>query len=226
MATADHAAAAPAAPVKPFALVGYLDTPATLFHACEALRDAGYKKFDAHTPFPVHGLENAMGLRPSRMPWIVLACAFAGFTSAVAMQYWMSVVDYPLNVGGKAPFSPPNWVPIGFELTILLSAFGAFFGMWIMNGLPRFFHPVMQHPSFQRATDDRFFGNSNESQVTARSLATARAASAGSVRPKTSTGRCTPACLNANPSETQATARQSARVPRSSARAIPVAPCP
>lgn len=156
MATAETAHAAPAA-VKPYALVGYLDTPAALYHACEALRDAGYKRFDAHTPFPVHGLENAMGLKPSRLPWIVLACAAAGFASAVAMQYWMSVVDYPLNIGGKVPFTPPSWVPITFELTILLSAFGSFFGMWIMNGLPRLFHPVMQHPSFQRASDDRFF---------------------------------------------------------------------
>ena len=98
----------PAAPVKPFGLVGFVETPAQVFHACEALRDAGYKKFDAHTPFPVHGLENAMGLKPSRLPWVVLACAATGLSGAFLMQWWMSVVDYPLNIGGKTQFTIPN----------------------------------------------------------------------------------------------------------------------
>jgi hypothetical protein len=161
MATETHGThgglAAPAVEERPFAIVGYVDTPAEIFRTCEALRDAGYKKFDAHTPFPVHGLENAMGLKPSRLPWVVLVAALTGLSSAILMQWWMGVVDYPLNIGGKTPFTPPSWVPVGFELTILFSALGTFFGMWIMNGLPRFFHPVMQHPSFQRASDDRFF---------------------------------------------------------------------
>jgi hypothetical protein len=144
-------------PGAPFALVGYFDTPAQVYHACEALRDSGYKEFDAHTPFPIHGLERAMGLPPSRLPWIVLACGLTGFGSALLMQIWMSVYDYPLIIGGKPFLTLPSYVPITFELTILFSAFGAFFGMWGLNGLPRYFHPVMQHPSFAKASDDKFF---------------------------------------------------------------------
>jgi len=142
---------------KPFALVGYFDTPAQLYHACEKLRDAGYKKFDCHAPFAVHGLERAMGVGPSRLPWIVLAMGIVGFTAAITMQWWMLAVDYPMNISGKQLFPIPPYVPITFELTVLLSAFGCFFGMWGLNLLPMYFHPVMQHPSFHRATDDKFF---------------------------------------------------------------------
>lgn len=142
---------------KPFAMVGYFDDPKSLYHACEALRDAGYRAFDAHTPFPVHGLEQAMGLKPSRLPWIVLACALTGGFSALLMMIWMSVIDYPIIIGGKPHLTLPSYVPVTFELTILFSAFGTFFGMWGLNRLPKFFHPVMQHPSFHRATDDKFF---------------------------------------------------------------------
>ena len=142
---------------KSAAIVGYFDTPADLFHACEAIRDAGYKKFDAHTPFPVHGLEKAMGLPPSKLPWLILACGITGLVSAFAMQGWMGGVDYPLNISGKPAFAWASSVPIGFELTVLFSAFGAFFGLWGINGLPRFYHPVSKHPSFGRASDDKFF---------------------------------------------------------------------
>lgn len=142
---------------KPFALVGFYDTPAQLYTACEKLRDGGYKKFDAHTPFAVHGLERAMGLGPSRLPWIVLACGFTGFLLGVGMQWWTMAVDYPLNIAGKALFPWQAYVPITFETTVLLSAFGCFFGMWGLNMLPTYFHPVMQHPSFHKATDDKFF---------------------------------------------------------------------
>ncbi len=142
---------------KAHALVGYFDTPADLFHACETLRDEGYRDFDAHTPFPVHGLEHAMGLKPSRLPWIVLACAAFGLGGATLMQWWMGGVDYPLNISGKPAFTLPSSIPIMFELTVLCSAFGTFFGMWGLNRLPRFYDPVMKHPSFGRATDDKFF---------------------------------------------------------------------
>jgi len=145
------------APPKPFALVGYFTQPSDIYHACEAIRDAGYKDFDAHTPFPVHGLENAMGLKPSRLPWIVLASGLTGGASALLMMIYMNVIDYPLVIGGKPYMTLPSYVPITFELTILFSAFACFFGMWGLNRLPRYFHPVMQHPQFGRASDDRFF---------------------------------------------------------------------
>ena len=142
---------------KSFALVAHYGSPAALYHACEQLRDAGYKKIDAHTPFPVHGLEKALGVGPSRVPWIVLVCGIIGFGLAVLMQWWMSAVDYPMIIAGKPFFAWQAYVPITFELTILLSAFGAFFGMWGLNALPRFYHPVFKHPSFYRASDDLFF---------------------------------------------------------------------
>src|SRR4051812_15628324 len=132
------------------AVVGWFETPGELYRACEAVRGAGFSSLDAHTPFPVHGLEKAMGLKPSRLPWVVLTCGTIGLVGAVLMQWWIQAVDYPLNISGKPNFSYQAYVPITFELTVLLSAFGCFFGMWIMNGLPRFYHPVMRHTSFAR----------------------------------------------------------------------------
>lgn len=159
MSSPDTTAASPTVgnSEKPFALVGYFDDTKTLYHACEALRDAGYKSFEAHTPFPVHGLEQAMGLKPSRLPWIVLAAGLTGAFSALLMMIWMTVIDYPIIIGGKPHLTLASYVPITFELTILFSAFGTFFGMWGLNKLPMFFHPVMQHPNFHKATDDKFF---------------------------------------------------------------------
>ena len=142
---------------KPAAIVGHFDTPAKLYKACESLRDAGYKEFDAHTPFAVHGLEKAMGLAPSRIPWIALAMGITGLCSAFLMQWWMGGVDYPLNISGKPSFAAESSVPIGFELTVLFSSFGCFFGMWGLNRLPKYYDPVMKHPSFGRASDDLFF---------------------------------------------------------------------
>ncbi len=140
-----------------WALVGYFDTPKQIYACCEKLRDAGYRDFDAHTPFPVHGLEIAMGLKPSRMPWISLAGGAAGLSLAVWLAFYTQAVWYPQNVGGKAPFAYQAFIPIFFELTVLFAAFATFFGLWAVNKLPMFFHPVMQHPSFPRATDDKFF---------------------------------------------------------------------
>ncbi len=141
---------------RPHALCAVYDSPAAITRACERLRDAGYTRFDAHTPFPVHGLERAMGLAPSRLPFIVLACAILGGAGALGLQTWVHSVAYPQNIAGKPFFALPAYVPVTFELTILLSAFGTFFGVWGLARLPRLFHPVMRHPSFVRASDDRF----------------------------------------------------------------------
>jgi len=143
-------------PKKPYGLMGYFLTPAELMHACEKLKTAGYRHFDAHTPFPVHGLERAMGLPASKLPWVVLLCGATGLASAIALTYFVAI-DYPLVISGKPSFSYQAYVPIMFELTVLFSAFGAFFGVWAMNRLPAYYHPTMTHPSFPRATDDAFF---------------------------------------------------------------------
>jgi hypothetical protein len=146
-----------AANARIYGLAGWFETPAQLYHACEALRDAGFQRFDAHTPFPVHGLEKAMGIRPTRFAWLVLGGGVTGLSFAVALAYYTQVIDYPLNIGGKESWSYQAFVPIFFELTILFAALTCFFGVWAVNGLPRFRHPTFTHRSFHRATDDVFF---------------------------------------------------------------------
>jgi len=141
-------------------LLGYLvefENTHALFHACEKMRDAGYRHWDAHTPFPVHGLNDAMGLQPSRLPYIVLGGGLTGLGLAILMQWWMNAIDYPFLISGKPLFSLPANIPIIFELTVLLASFGAFFGMLALNRLPRFHHPVFYSEHFARATDDGFF---------------------------------------------------------------------
>jgi hypothetical protein len=142
-----------------------------VLHAAEKVRDAGYVRWDTHTPFPVHGMDRAMGLRDSRLGWIVITFALTGLTGAYAMMHWMNGVDYPLTIGDKPPGAPlfwasnwqerigtlPSMVPILFELTILLSAFGAVLGMLHLNRLPRHHHPVFESDRFRLASDDRFF---------------------------------------------------------------------
>lgn len=141
---------------KPFGVMGYFETPGDLYHACEKLKEEGYLHYDAHTPFPVHGLEKAMGLPPSKLPWIALAMGTFGLLGAIWLTWYCST-DYALNISGKEAFSWQAYVPIYFELTVLCTAFGCFFGTWGLNKLPTYFHPTMQHPSFGRATDDAFF---------------------------------------------------------------------
>ncbi len=131
--------------------------PGEVLHAAERVRDAGYKNFDAHTPFPVHGMDRAMGMKDSKVGWIVLAMALTGLLSATAMMVWMNGIDYPIVIGGKPPISIPSMVPVMFELTILFSAFGAVFGMFHLNRLPRHHHPIFESERFAAATDDKFF---------------------------------------------------------------------
>ena len=128
-----------------------------LMEACAKVRDAGYKKWDAHSPFPVHGLDKAMGIKPTFLPWIVLVCGLTGLASAVGLQYFTNVVDYPFRISGKPYFSIPSNIPVCFELTVLFSAFGAIFGTFGINKLPEFFRPIFTAPRFRRATADRFF---------------------------------------------------------------------
>jgi hypothetical protein len=144
----------------PSVVLGEFKTAADVLHAAEQVRDAGYVRWDTHTPFPVHGMDRAMGLKDSRLGWIVICCAITGLTGAVVMMHWMNGIDYPLVIGDKpagAPGTLPSMVPIMFELTILLSAFGAVFGMLHLNRLPRHHHPVFESDRFRLASDDRFF---------------------------------------------------------------------
>ena len=137
--------------------VAEFTTVDSLLKACRRIRDAGYTKTDAFAPFPVHGIDTALGIKPTKLPWIVLACGLTGLATALVMQIWMNGYDYPYIISGKPFISLPAFIPVAFELTILFSSFGTFFGMWALNGLPKFSNPVFTDPRFDRATDDRFF---------------------------------------------------------------------
>ena len=131
----------------------------SLYHAAEKLRDLGFRRWDTFSPFPIHGMNEAMGLRRSSLGIFVFFGGLSGFTLANFLQFFTSVVLYPLVVAGKPTnfFTVPAFFPVMFELTILLSAFTAVFGMLIMNGLPRFNHPLFNWERFKLVTDDGFF---------------------------------------------------------------------
>lgn len=142
---------------KTYGLIAAFDTVPALYHACEHVRDAGYSKWDSLTPFPVHGLDAAMGMRRSRVPRFSLAGGITGFCTGMSLIWFTGAFDYPLIVGGKPYFSPMFAFPVSYELTILFTAFATIIGMFLLNGLPMHYHPVMKAPQFVRALDDRFF---------------------------------------------------------------------
>lgn len=144
---------------KPYGVAAEFDTASDLFHVAEKLRDAGYRKFDVFSPFPIHGMDQAMGMKRSLLGKIVFCGGLTGFLIAVILEFYPSSVLYPLVVMGKPTnlFTVPAFFPIMFELTILLSAFTAVGGMIIMNGLPRFNHPMFNWDRFKKVSDDKFF---------------------------------------------------------------------
>ena len=140
-----------------YGILAEFATPADLYHACERVRDAGFTRWDAHTPFPVHGLAGAMGLRRSPLPWIVLGMGLTGAALGFLLQWWVHASAYPLVISGKPFFAWPAMVPITFEVAVLFGALGAVFGMLGLNRLPMHHHPLFQSKVFERATDDAFF---------------------------------------------------------------------
>ena len=140
-----------------FGLLARFDGPKDLYHACEQVRDAGYTKWDAHTPFPVHGLDGAMGLKQSRLAFLVLATAMIGAGGGMALQWWVATRAYPLVISGKPLFSWPAFVPVMFELGVLFGALGAVVGMLGLNQLPMLHHPLFKSKLFERVSDDGFF---------------------------------------------------------------------
>jgi hypothetical protein len=143
----------------PALILAEFESTGEALHAAETLRDAGYTEFDSHSPFPIHGMDAAMGLPDSKLGWIVFPIGLCGTTGAFAMMHWMNNIDYPLVIGGKPPTwqSLPSMVPIMFELTVLLSAFATVFGMFHLNRLPRHHHPIFNSDRFKGMTDDKFF---------------------------------------------------------------------
>jgi hypothetical protein len=140
-----------------YGLMAEFETPEQVLQAALRTHAAGYRRIDAFTPIPVEGLAEAVGFEWTSLPMVVFTGGFLGGCSGLSMCWYANVISLPLNIGGKPLNSWPAWIPITYELTILGAATFAVFGMIIMNGLPRPYHPVFNVPNFDRASTDRFF---------------------------------------------------------------------
>lgn len=147
----------PTTPSTRWGVLAQYENTQTVFHAAEKVREAGYTQWDVCSPFPVHGLDKVMGIKPTILPWVVLVTALMGSGSILAFEIWVAGVANPFIVGGKPLFSLPAFVPIWYEITVLSGCLAAFFGNWVLNGLPRFNHPAFASAAFERVTDDKFF---------------------------------------------------------------------
>jgi hypothetical protein len=142
--------------MKTWAIIAHFDSPADLIHAASSTRDAGYDKFDCHSPFPIHGMDDAMGLKRSSVGYIVGVMAILGASLGFVLQTWVSTSAYPLVISGKPLFSWQAYIIITFALFVLFGAFGAVFGMFRLIRLPRWHHPLFYSEQIKRVTDDGF----------------------------------------------------------------------
>jgi hypothetical protein len=140
-----------------YGLLAEFDTTAGALHAATVVRDAGYRRWDVFTPFPIHGMDAAMGLKNSKVGWFTFCGGLTGFTLGMLMIWYMNAYNYPIVVGGKPLFSPIFSFPVAYELTILLGAFGSLLGMLFLNRLPRLYHPLFRSVRFTQVTHDKFF---------------------------------------------------------------------
>lgn len=140
-----------------YGMMAEFDTPTALLEAARRTYQAGYRKIDAYSPFPVEGLAEEIGFHHNAVALVVLICGILGGLTGYLMQYWCDAVTYPLNVGGRPYNSWPAFIVITFELTILFGGISALLGMLALNGLPMPYHPVFNVPRFSSASKDRFF---------------------------------------------------------------------
>jgi hypothetical protein len=140
-----------------YGVMAEFETAEQILGATRRAREAGYRAMDAYTPYPVEGLANELGLSRTRVPFVVLAAGLVGAAAGFLMQYWSMAVDYPFNVGGRPYNSWPVFIPITFEVMVLVAALAALLGMFFLNSLPQPYHPVFNVPRFAHASQDRFF---------------------------------------------------------------------
>ncbi len=142
---------------QPYGIMAEFRTPEALIEAVRAAKRAGYTKLDAFTPFPLSDLAGELGVRTSVIPWIALVAGLVGAAIQYGSQYWMNVVDYPLNVGGRPLDSWPAFIPASLIVAILWAGAATLIGLLLILRLPRLHHPVFAVPGFERASEDRFF---------------------------------------------------------------------
>ena len=140
-----------------YGLMGEFETPEQILNAARRARQAGYRQMDAYTPYSVEGLAGELEMRRTRVSFVVLIGGLVGAAAGFWMQYDSMAIDYPFNVGGRPYNSWPAFIPVTFEMMVLMASFAALFGMLFLNGLPRPHHPVFNVPRFARASQDRFF---------------------------------------------------------------------
>jgi hypothetical protein len=140
-----------------YGLMAEFDNPTDVVEAARATYDAGYRRINAYSPYPIEELAEAIGFHRTRLPIIVLLGGIVGCLTGLGLQYYVAVIDYPINVGGRPLASWPSFMPITFEMTVLFAAFAAVFGMLALNKLPQPYHPVFNAERFALASRDRFF---------------------------------------------------------------------
>ena len=143
--------------VELYGLLAEFETVDAVVDAAAAVRSAGFTRWDVHSPFPIHGIDHVMGIRPTILPWLVLGGGLSGLVGGIGLQWFCNAYSYPLLISGKPLWSLPANIPVAFECTVLLSALTTVFGMLALNRLPTLYNPVFKSERFRRVTDDRFF---------------------------------------------------------------------
>jgi hypothetical protein len=138
-------------------IMAEFDTATELVDAARRVRDAGYVRTDAFSPFPLHEIDEALGIKRSVLPYLIFGGGITGLMTGFALEFFVHVYDFPIIVGGRPHFSLPAFIPPAYELTILFASFTAVFGMLLLNGLPSPYHPVFNVPRFALATREKFF---------------------------------------------------------------------